>query len=138
MKYILLIQWLYFQLQLPYQQIYVMQHVNNVYIVRAGYWCSTQLSFTLLLHCKAQLSVWRTLSHCQTLLYQFIWCVPNHRSGNKMKNILYHTARTVPKSNRKIIEITGKTYITTVRTVPKSNRKIIEVKGKIPHCQNSS
>ena len=55
-----------------------------------------------------------------------------------MKNVLYHTVRTVPKSNRKIIEITRKTYTTTVRTVPKSFRKIIEVKGKIPHCQNSS
>ena len=89
--------------------------------------------------CIVRLScLWRTLSPYQTLFYKFISCVPNHRRGNKMKNVLYHTVRTVPKSNRKIIEITRKTYTTTVRTVPKSFRKIIEVKGKIPHCQNSS
>ena len=55
-----------------------------------------------------------------------------------MKNIKYHTVRTVPKSNRKTKNI-------TVRTVPKSNRKTKNItlleqfqnligKQKISHC----
>jgi hypothetical protein len=40
--------------------------------------------------------------------------------------------RTVPKSNRKIVEIKGKIKkYHIVSTVPKSNRKILEIKGKV-------
>jgi hypothetical protein len=51
------------------------------------------------------------LSSRQTLLYKFVSCVPYYRSGNKIKN---HTVRTVPKSNRKIVEMTEKAYNTTL------------------------
>ena len=48
-------------------------------MVRAGYWCSTQLLVTLLPYYKVQLSWWRILSHFQALLYKFISCAPHHR-----------------------------------------------------------
>jgi hypothetical protein len=63
-------------------------------------------------------------------MYKFVSCVPYYRRGNKIQN---HTVRTVPKSNRKILEIKGKIpkeKYHTVRTVPKSNRKIVE-RGKL-------
>jgi hypothetical protein len=47
-----------------------------------------------------------------------------------MENIKYHIVETVPKPNRKIIEMKWSIKNVTVGTVEKSNRKIVEI-GKI-------